>query len=474
LKKHIFILTIFCLSILTEISYAQIYQWVDKDGKTRFSDKPPPNHPDDTSINVEEKAAKKSGLGQDKLLLAGNNTRPVILETIRYKIQSSALDESIGKRFQSDSRVFPSLLKVPSECLRGESQPLTTLYAKRVLAGAIVQSQAVFHRLLKRQGYSVADQSDSVFANQESNLPELSIAALIRSANFENCRTRYHGYTSYSKAEFTIEWQVFDNLKREVLFSGQSIGDGDNHNGKPSSEGGTDSFEAAFMAAAENLLKNPEFRDAINSESLSTITVISDAAVEVKLNYGNSTQSFLDLTDQIEKGTVTVRTAGGHGSGFFISSDGYVITNRHVVQGSPRVLVLTSDAEFYGQVVRVDKQRDVALIKVDITTDFPLKISQRDVRVGEQIYVVGTPLSEQLSFSVTRGIISGKRSKNGLPLLQTDAAVNPGNSGGPVLNEFGDVIAISVSGIFSASGGSLNTNFLIPIHDALLKLGIDQ
>jgi serine protease Do len=136
------------------------------------------------------------------------------------------------------------------------------------------------------------------------------------------------------------------------------------------------------------------------------------------------------------------------------------------------VLIVTSDSEIYGQVVRIDAQRDVALVKAEGTTNYPLKTSTKEVRIGEQIYAVGTPLSEELSFSMTRGIISGKRSVNGLPLLQTDAAINPGNSSGPVLNENGDVVEISVSGIFSKSGGSLNTNFVIPIDDALQKLGL--
>lgn len=136
------------------------------------------------------------------------------------------------------------------------------------------------------------------------------------------------------------------------------------------------------------------------------------------------------------------------------------------------MLIVTSDSEIYGQVVRIDAQRDVALVKAEGTTNYPLKTSTKEVRIGEQIYAVGTPLSEELSFSMTRGIISGKRSVNGLPLLQTDAAINPGNSSGPVLNENGDVVEISVSGIFSKSGGSLNTNFVIPIDDALQKLGL--
>lgn len=464
--------------ILNSNLNAQIYQWVDKDGKTRFSDQPPAGHPDaaaSTPVESRESSEQSSQRRSGDLLRAADESRPAILEAIRYKIQDSDLDEGIGKRYTTKTRFPMAQKKAPADCSFGKSEPLTTSYANRTLKAGRKQSQIVFHRLLREQGYSVADNSDSVFANQEAARAELSIAALIRKANYISCGSgRNSGI--FDKAELTIEWQVFDNLTRQVLLTHEVKGDGTTYDLPPSNGNAALAFEKAIVDSAQQLLRKPEFRDALAVAGAtaggSSIVTNGSGLIDVKLNRGNSIQSFVDRSADIERGTVTVRTAGGHGSGFFISTDGYVITNAHVVAGSKRVLIVTSDAQFQGEIVRLDAQRDVALIKAGGTTDYPLKISTTEVRIGEQIYAVGTPLSEELSFSVTRGIISGKRSVNGLPLLQTDAAINLGNSGGPVLNENGDVVAISVSGIFSESGGSLNTNFVIPIDDALKKLGL--
>ena len=94
------------------------------------------------------------------------------------------------------------------------------------------------------------------------------------------------------------------------------------------------------------------------------------------------------------------------------------------------------------------------------------------VSLGEEIYVVGTPLDERLDFSISRGIISARRTLDEKSYYQTDAAVNPGNSGGPVFNSSGNAIGITVAGLFTRDGGSRNINYVIPILDALDALKI--
>jgi S1-C subfamily serine protease len=125
-------------------------------------------------------------------------------------------------------------------------------------------------------------------------------------------------------------------------------------------------------------------------------------------------------------------------------------------------------------VVRSNPGRDVALLKLEKGfTAQPLHINADAVNLGEEIYVVGTPLDERLSFSISRGIISARRVLDQLNFYQTDAAVNPGNSGGPVFNGAGNVIGITVAGLFTSDGASKNINYVIPIMDALKALDIE-
>jgi serine protease Do len=158
----------------------------------------------------------------------------------------------------------------------------------------------------------------------------------------------------------------------------------------------------------------------------------------------------------------------GVGSGFIISGDGYVMTNHHVVEGADEIYVtLTDKREFKAKLIGSDQRTDVALVKID-TTDLPsLKIGDPNrVRVGEWVLAIGSPFG--LESTVTAGIVSAKGRETGdyLPFIQTDVAVNPGNSGGPLLNMRGEVVGIN-SQIYSRTGGFMGISFAIPIDEAM-------
>ena len=158
----------------------------------------------------------------------------------------------------------------------------------------------------------------------------------------------------------------------------------------------------------------------------------------------------------------------GVGSGFILSADGYVMTNAHVVDGADEVYVkLTDKREFKAKVVGVDKRTDVALLKIEGSNLPRLTIGDSDkIRVGEWVIAIGSPFD--LDNTVTAGIISAKARDTGdyLPLIQTDVAVNPGNSGGPLINMRGEVIGIN-SQIYSRSGGYMGISFAVPIDEAM-------
>ena len=158
----------------------------------------------------------------------------------------------------------------------------------------------------------------------------------------------------------------------------------------------------------------------------------------------------------------------GVGSGFIISNDGYVLTNAHVVEGADEVIVTMTDRrEFKAKVLGSDKRSDVAVLKVDGAKLPYLTVGDSNkIRVGEWVIAIGSPFN--LENTVTAGIISAKSRDTGeyLPLIQSDVAVNPGNSGGPLINMRGEVIGIN-SQIATLSGAYNGISFAVPIDEVM-------
>ncbi len=170
----------------------------------------------------------------------------------------------------------------------------------------------------------------------------------------------------------------------------------------------------------------------------------------------------------------------GEGSGFIVTGDGYILTNAHVVANADEVTVKTTDRrEYTAKVVGVDEQTDVAVLKIDAKNLPTVRIGDPEkLRPGEWVVAIGSPVG--FENSVTAGIVSGtSRSMPGgnyTPFIQTDVAVNPGNSGGPLFNLNGEVVGIN-SQIYSRTGGYMGVSFAIPIDvastvkDQLIKSG---
>ena len=158
------------------------------------------------------------------------------------------------------------------------------------------------------------------------------------------------------------------------------------------------------------------------------------------------------------------------GSGFVISADGYILTNAHVVDRADEITVrLIDKREFKAKVIGADKRTDVALIKIEAAGLPVVKLGDPSkLKVGEWVLAIGSPFG--FDNTVTAGIVSGKArslpQENLVPFIQTDAAVNPGNSGGPLFNLRGEVVGIN-SQIYSRTGGYMGLSFAIPIDLAM-------
>jgi len=158
----------------------------------------------------------------------------------------------------------------------------------------------------------------------------------------------------------------------------------------------------------------------------------------------------------------------GLGSGIIVSEDGYILTNNHVVDDADSIFVRTYNGNKYtAKVIGTDKQTDVAVLKIDATGLDYLEFGNSDsLQTGEIVLAIGSPMSENLAYTVTQGIVSATgRSNVGLAdyedFIQTDAAINPGNSGGPLVNLDGDLVGINAA-IVSRSGGFQGIGFAVP------------
>ena len=164
------------------------------------------------------------------------------------------------------------------------------------------------------------------------------------------------------------------------------------------------------------------------------------------------------------------RRAQGQGSGFIISQDGIVLTNAHVVDGADEITVRLSDQrEYSAELIGADERSDVAVLKIDAERLPSVTLgNSAALQVGEWVLAIGSPFG--LDYTATQGIVSalGRSlpSDNYVPFIQTDVAVNPGNSGGPLLNTQGQVVGIN-SQIYSRSGGYQGVSFAIPIETAM-------
>lgn len=205
-----------------------------------------------------------------------------------------------------------------------------------------------------------------------------------------------------------------------------------------------------------------------------------------------SAPDFVDLIEKVAPAVVNIRTTErdepgtrspfrrrapspqgeeaprGEGSGFIVSADGYVVTNAHVVDGASEVLVTLPDKrEFKARIVGADVRTDVALVKIEASALPTVRIGDPSrLRVGEWVLAIGSPFG--LESTVTAGIVSAKHRETGsdIAFLQTDVAVNPGNSGGPLISTRGEVVGVN-SQILSPIGSYIGISFAIPIDEAM-------
>jgi S1-C subfamily serine protease len=333
---------------------------------------------------------------------------------------------------------------------------------------------------LQKCGYTVVGDPEALFEDRSGDRAEFLIGGKIRDIDADISYPRSGSgdwVTAKGDVFVEVEWELYSKRTRDVVLRMTTRGS--------SSSGGRaesfqDIFSRAFDAAARNLLAQEKLYQLVSLErELPSIAMSPAKPAEIRVQYrtvadvAKRNMEREKVIGTMRSSVVTIFSGSGHGSGFLISADGYVLTNEHVVGEAAFVNVkFVTGKEVAGQVIKVNKVRDVALVKLEADNYPSLVLGDTSViNIGDEVFSIGTPLSADLSQTVTRGIVSSIRIKDDIKYVQSDVNIHPGNSGGPLVSLNNGVVGICVSGI-TFGPYTLGLNYFIPIEEAVKALGI--
>lgn len=311
---------------------------------------------------------------------------------------------------------------------------------------------------------SEIEQAGYIVSTTEEKTARVALGGLLKSYACTSAREKSCG--------LTIEWALFDIESGLPVYGVQTNHEETELSTVPRSE----AARTLVRGATRSLLSRAKFQRAVSSPP----DVYQDRLEPVALR--RCLESKLEMPKDAERvlsATAVVRTKGGVGSAVAISPDGYLLTAAHVVSGFEKkgvTVIPRGGKERKASIVRYDPASDVALLRVEgrVESGVCLSLFEGEAKAGQDVYVVGAPAGEELSFSMSRGILSGMRHLHGNRYLQTDASINPGNSGGPLLDGSAEVLGI-VS--WKLSGRALEgLGFAVEIDSVLdaLSLRLDK
>jgi serine protease Do len=324
---------------------------------------------------------------------------------------------------------------------------------------------SAFRQQMRSAGYQSG--SNNLFEGTESADGAYSVGARVKDIQARICYWHIEPedpILEFGSAIMTVEWQIYSRLERRLVATVSTSGSFEIKKKRP------DNLEpilmGAFSRSAAAFSDTDEFRrifDAAAPNQPSATQASGALAPIALLGTPNAARPISEASGAV----VLIFAGNSMGSAFLVSSDGYMITNAHVVGSEKTVRVRWSDGfESDGEVIRSHKARDVALIKTNPHGRQPLALRRGPPTPGMNVYAVGTPLDPKLQGSLTKGIVSANRIMDGFSFIQSDVAVTHGNSGGPLLDEQSTVIGITDLG-FEPDGKPANINLFIPIGDAL-------
>jgi S1-C subfamily serine protease len=338
----------------------------------------------------------------------------------------------------------------------------------------------LFFEQLQASGYTVLGDPDSLFPEADRRRAAYRVRAAVEEVRVNLCEvvdilTRVHLGAQYGKASVRVYWQVYSPTLRKVVLESRSQGYDDVDRPLPNAV--ETLLAEAFSQAAANFAADPALIDLVHRPRPTREDVLrAKVGPHRWLPYLPAFDTpFADHAEDIRYSVVSLDNGEGHGSGVFIAPH-LILTNQHVVEGTHLVRVrLVTGRETIGDVIAYHDQRDVALVQVEPAGYRPLPLRLTPVRVGEDVYAIGNPLSLGLRSTVSKGVIS-RFSQNdaGLPDIQADVDIHGGNSGGPLLDDRGNVIGLAYAGYRAAADSptGVGLNFFVPIAGALDALDL--
>ncbi len=367
-------------------------------------------------------------------------------------------------------------------------------------------ARKAFYQTMASLGYDVTGSEEFLFeeeADDDLLRTEFKVGAKITNARMDACYQDRNmlksifsrNYGDKGKLYLEVEWSIYDSLRKTTVYKVTT--EGYVNRKRANYDGLALMFNDAFAMATHNLAADTAFHDLMvngkrppreqwqekkkdHTESRRKFDAKEDVVIA---NPPPSQKPIAQNMEQARKIAVMVEGGAGHGSGFFITKQGHILTNSHVVGEALRVRVVSADKEekMIAEVLRRDPVRDVALLKLEeIPSD--LKIPTVPVQttwpsVGSEAYAIGAPMNTRYQDTVTRGIISAHRRNYSMMgvkqnFLQADIEIHGGNSGGPLLDQYGNLAGLSVAGYTAESNTGVGLNFFVPVDEALKTLNI--
>lgn len=268
----------------------------------------------------------------------------------------------------------------------------------------------VFRDELEAHGYKVVGNPNALFDDPTLAEAEYLIGSLIADNEANICYPLigFGDFNTQSAAVYIkSNWQLYSTLDRKVVFETDTEG---SYQTQGTSENADMAFENAFAQATLNLLANTGFYNFLAGVAPSSVSAPLDL---------NLTGVKFDTSQEFDAAAarasvVTVRSAIGHGSGFILTEDGYILTNEHVVSAASNVrIILHTGREVVGEVIATEPKRDIAVIKIANEGFIPVSVARSEPPIGADVYAVGAPLEEDLSGTVSKGIVSSYRVQDG-------------------------------------------------------------
>jgi S1-C subfamily serine protease len=307
------------------------------------------------------------------------------------------------------------------------------------------------------------------FKNVNGEMPKSENINFFLSAEIKNINyniKKKGGNSNETTCLLNIEWKLL-NVNKKIIYtmmnSGYSL---------RQEYGGTEVLNEALTNAFVSLIQDSTYLSKFDKNPKDTSKEDLFPVYLSKVNPSVKSSALSDLVKSSIYSVVTIETEMGHGSGVIVSKDGLIVTNNHVVNGYDKVNVIFANGfSFAGNVIRYNKNFDLALIKIEGNGFSALAFGNSDsTQVGDLAIAIGTPSLKDLGQSVTRGIISGKRIIESKAYLQTDVSISPGNSGGPLIDEKGCIIGIITSKLLGK--GVEGIGFAIPSNEVIKILNL--